>query len=200
MQEFFDRHGLPACGLWDGRTSREVRNAGSWLSSAVTCAALRNRRLKSIEFRVDRCCSFVDRRRAAISVQQLGRGLRHHRTKGCLTVLDLSARAISSSGSTCGQATSGRRGTRRVIQTALEGGFPDCRRGCAISSESSRARGRARELRLCVVILGSNCRRRDPNSTWKPVAGGRYTLEDGYKVDGNVSRSSVASEFLSTTP
>ncbi|MFN3197641.1 MAG: DUF3427 domain-containing protein [Bradymonadia bacterium] len=142
MAEFFNRSGLPAESV-TGKTPRaERQRAVSALASGALCAV----------FTVDVFNEGVDiptvdtvlflrpTESATLYLQQLGRGLRLHEGKSCLTVLDF-----------IGQANRRFRfdrrfrallggGTRAEVREAVEEGFPRLPSGCSIQLEPQAQR------------------------------------------------------------
>ena len=137
MAEFFDDHGLPAAYLHGADDSRTRQAAIGRLERGEICAL----------FTVDLFNEGVDiplvdtvlflrpTESATIYLQQLGRGLRLHPDKACLTVLDFVGRAHRSFRFDRRFRALLGGGTRAEIRTAVEQGFPRLPAGCSIQLE-----------------------------------------------------------------
>lgn len=134
MAAFFHRHGLPAAAIHSETSAADRAQALRALEAREICCV----------FAVDLLNEGVDlpwmdtalflrpTESATVFIQQLGRGLRLHEEKACLTVLDfvglahqgfrfdLRLRALTGGG------------TRKALSEAVERGFPQLPSGCAI--------------------------------------------------------------------
>lgn len=142
MAAFFRRKGLPAMAV-TGETQRgERRAAVRQLASGELCA------LFTVDVfnegvdipSVDTVLFLRPTESATIFLQQLGRGLRLHEGKSCLTVLDFIGRANR-------RFRFDRRframlggGTRAEVREAVEEGFPRLPSGCSIQLEEEAQR------------------------------------------------------------
>lgn len=139
MASYFVAKGLPATTVTGETTHADRRSAIRRLAAGELCAI----------FTVDVFNEGVDipavdtvlflrpTESATLYLQQLGRGLRLHEDKSCLTVLDFIGRANR-------QFRFDRRfsamlggGTRAELRDAVEGGFPRLPSGCSIQLEES---------------------------------------------------------------
>ena len=142
MAAFFRRKGLPALAVTGHTKAAERRAAVQRLASGELCA------LFTVDVfnegvdipSVDTVLFLRPTESATLYLQQLGRGLRLHEGKGCLTVLDFI-------GSANRRFRFDRRframlggGTRAEVKKAVEEGFPRLPSGCAIQLEEAAQR------------------------------------------------------------
>lgn len=142
MAAFFNRHGLPAVSV-TGDTPTAAREAAvKQLAAGELCAI----------FTVDVFNEGVDipsvdtvlflrpTESATLYLQQLGRGLRLHEDKSCLTVLDFIGRANRSFRFDRRFRALMGGGTRAEVSKAVEDGFPRLPSGCSIQLEEEAQR------------------------------------------------------------
>lgn len=159
MAEFFRAAGLPATYLHAADDGRERKSAIDALERGEICAL----------FTVDLFNEGVDipvvdtvlflrpTESATVYLQQLGRGLRLHPNKACLTVLDFVGRAHRNFRFDRRYRALLGGGTRAEVQRAIESDFPHLPSGCSMQLER-----RARD-----VVL-ENIRR--PLNKWPSLA------------------------------
>ncbi|TNE90580.1 MAG: DUF3427 domain-containing protein [Deltaproteobacteria bacterium] len=142
MAAFFCKKGLPALAVTGETKAADRRAAVRQLAAGELCA------LFTVDVfnegvdipAVDTVLFLRPTESATLYLQQLGRGLRLHEDKGCLTVLDFIGRANR-------RFRFDRRframlggGTRAEVEKAVEEGFPRLPSGCSIQLEEEAQR------------------------------------------------------------
>jgi superfamily II DNA or RNA helicase len=142
MAAFFNKKGLPALAVTGDTKGRERQAAVRRLAAGELCA------LFTVDVfnegvdipAVDTVLFLRPTESATLYLQQLGRGLRLHDSKSCLTVLDFIGRANR-------RFRFDRRframlggGTRAEVRDAVEKGFPRLPSGCSIQLEEEAQR------------------------------------------------------------
>lgn len=137
MQAFFARHELPAAVV-HGRTPPDQRDAHvSALERGELCCLFTDDVFnEGVDIPlVDTVLFLRPTESATIFLQQLGRGLRSHPEKGCLTVLDFVGTAHQAFRFDLRFRALLGGGTRKEARDAIEGGFPRLPSGCSIQLE-----------------------------------------------------------------
>lgn len=203
MRAFFERHELPA-SVVHGRTPPEERD----------------QRVTALE-RGESCCIFtvdvfnegvdiplVDTvlflrptESPTIFLQQLGRGLRTHPEKACLTVLDLVGTAHRDFRFDLRFRALLGGGTRREIQRAVEDGFPRLPSGCAIQLERRAQDAVLANLKRTLSSWQALADDLDPHTGLADLLRrGQYALEDVYKPNHTFSELRRLRGFVDRAP
>ncbi|MCA9488337.1 MAG: DUF3427 domain-containing protein [Myxococcales bacterium] len=157
MAAFFQRKGLPAVAVTGESRDDERRSAVRRLASGELCA------LFTVDVfnegvdipAVDTVLFLRPTESATLYLQQLGRGLRLHDDKSCLTVLDFIGRANRRFrfDRRFGAMLGG--GTRAEVRHAVEEGFPRLPSGCSIQLEEEAQRSVLENIRRTLSSWGS---------------------------------------------
>jgi superfamily II DNA or RNA helicase/HKD family nuclease len=137
MQAFFAKHGLPSAVV-DGRTAPADRDArvGALERGELCCLFTVDVFNEGVDIpAVDTVLFLRPTESATVFLQQLGRGLRLHPEKACLTVLDFVGTAHAKYRFDVKLRALLGGGTRREVNAAVEDGFPRLPSGCAIQLE-----------------------------------------------------------------
>lgn len=157
MAAFFRAKGLPALAVTGDTKGRERKAAVRQLAAGELCA------LFTVDVfnegvdipAVDTVLFLRPTESATLYLQQLGRGLRLHESKSCLTVLDFIGRANR-------RFRFDRRfkamlggGTRAEVREAVEEGFPRLPSGCSIQLEEEAQRSVLENIKRTLSNWGS---------------------------------------------
>jgi hypothetical protein len=180
MAEVFERHGLPATVV-DKDTSPADREARvrALEEGRICCIFTVNVFNEGVDIpRVDTALFLRPTESATVFLQQLGRGLRTHEGKACLTVLDFVGNAHQSFRFDLRFKALLGGGTRSEVRAAIENGFPRLPSGCSIQLEERAQSAILDNLKSALV-------------GWKALAD---DLEPGMTLGDFLRRTSLAPE------
>lgn len=203
MREYFERQGLRAAVV-----------------SGDTAPSERDGHIRALE-RGELCCIFtvdvfnegvdiplVDTvlflrptESATIFLQQLGRGLRTHEEKSCLTVLDFVGNAHGEFRFDARFRAVLGGGTRKEIQDAVETGFPRLPSGCSIMLDERSQRVILENLRRTLATWGALAADLEPGMSLADYLRRTDRLpEDIYRVDKSFSKLKQLRGFVEQAP
>lgn len=136
MAEYFTRHGIPSEAV-SGKTKSDVRARAitKLTKGQLACLFTVDLFNEGVDIPVVDTVLFLrPTESATVFMQQLGRGLRRHETKSCLTALDFVGHGRCERFDLKLRALVGG-GTRKELTDAIERGFPTLPSGCSIHLE-----------------------------------------------------------------
>lgn len=203
MHAFFGRHDLPSAVV-TGDTAPELRDSHIRALEAgdLCCLFTVDVFNEGVDIPlVDTVLFLRPTESATVFLQQLGRGLRTHEQKSCLTVLDFVGNAHGDFRFDLRFRAVLGGGTRKEIQDAVEAGFPRLPSGCSILLDERSQRVILENLRRTLTTWGALAADLEPGMSLADYLRRTDRLpEDIYRVDRSFSKLKQLRGFVDQAP